>query len=720
MPSPLRSRQGVVPLVLLLVLLPSVVQAHAGAATAIAVRAREVPHIDGRLDDPVWLTAAPITDFRQREPQEGSVASEATEVRILYDDAHLYVAANLHDSRPEDILATTLKHDGRLDEDDSFALLLDTYHDHRNAFLFRVNPNGARLDAIIRNESTIDHDWDEQWTAAASVDAHGWTVEIAIPFSTLRFPRDPQTWGVNFERIIRRKNEETSWTNWSRDFRFEHVSQAGVLEGLEGISQRGRVRLRPYVTSGLESLRAENDPRGVRALRGIGLDDVKVAVTPNLTADFAVNPDFAQTEMDEQRVNLTRFSLFFPEKRQFFIEGAESLRMGAREGEWDDKALELFHSRRIGLSQKGQPLPLIAGGKLTGKVRGFELGVLGARVGGDRGVAAESFGVARFRRELLGRSYVGAIATTRNDGGPAATTFGADARFVLKQHLEVTALAARARERAGEPQWARQLAVRWDDDLLDIGFDHLAIDPQFRPALGYVRRSDRRTEAAIAFSPRPRSGPVRQLEFSPGLLVHHDARGALLTAELSVSAEANFQSGDELEVSLERTREVLPDPFEIDGGVVLGAARYEWQTTEVTLRSSDARRVGGGVSVERGGFYNGRRREVELSLALRLGRWLRLAPEYEMNDVDLPEGAFTTHLGSIRADIAFGLNWSTSTFVQYNTEGRLSSIQTRLDRAFRDVDHFYVVFNQTRFTGGPFAGETNRSLLAKLTYSIRF
>jgi hypothetical protein len=694
--------------------------ARADEPAARAVRTDTPPTIDGHLDEGIWDAAPPLTDFRQRDPVEGAPATEETVVRLVYDDSMLYVGVLLHDRLPKGILAQELRRDDDLESDDTFAILLDTFHDHRNAFLFRVNPNGTRFDAVVRNESRVDDDWDEQWWASATVGAHGWTVELAIPFKTLRYrPAQAHLWGLNFERVIRRKNEAAYWTNWSRDFEFRHVSQAGTLTGIENVTQGQRFRLRPYVVAGVESLGATLPPQSAGVTGDAGIDDLKIAVTSNLTADLSVNPDFAQTEIDEQRVNLTRFSLFFPEKRQFFVEGAESLRMGPPLGDFDQEALVLFHSRRIGLSPRGEPLPIRAGGKLTGKVGGVDLGVLGARTGQHEAIPGETFGVARFRREVLGRSYFGAIATMRQVGGSTDVTLGADARFVVKRHLTLSALAARVDNRGSGPRWARHLGATWDHDFVNAQLAYLGIDPEFEPAVGFVRRNDRQTEASFSINPRPPGGPVRQLQFGPNAVLNHDETGLLLSRELEFNAEVEFQSGDELEVSFENVSEYLPEPFDITDDIVLPVGRYGWNSVRADFRAFEGRALSGMVSVEAGGFYTGDALELSLSTALRLGRHLAVRPEYEMNDVNLAEGAFTTHLVGLRSDVAVNRDVLASGFFQYNSEGQLAALQVRLTWIFRNLDNFHVVFNETRSTDGEFDGRSNRALIAKLTYSLQ-
>ncbi|MCH7804503.1 MAG: carbohydrate binding family 9 domain-containing protein, partial [Acidobacteria bacterium] len=321
----------------------------------IATTVEETPLIDGRLDDPVWQYVTGTSEFYQREPVEGEAATEETTVYILYDQTHLYIGVELLDSDPLQIRASDLQRDSTLDNDDSFTVAIDSFHDHRNAFVFRLNPLGTRYDAVIRQENhNFDRAWDEQWTAAAVRTDQGWSAEFSIPFKILRFSgAEEQVWGINFERIIKRKNESAYWSGWERDFSFYHISQAGHLEGLIDIKQAERLRIRPYVLGGVENFAATSSPLGTKAVGDVGIDDLKIAVTSNLTADLAFNPDFGQVEVDAQQVNLTRFSLFFREKRPFFIEGAESLRMGLGLLHFGPPPVELFHSRRIGLSDAG-------------------------------------------------------------------------------------------------------------------------------------------------------------------------------------------------------------------------------------------------------------------------------------------------------------------------------------------------------------------------------
>ena len=697
--------------------------------TAQALKVTAPPKLDGRLDDPIWQKAAIISGFKQREPDEGRDASEPTTVRIAYDQSHLYIGAVLDDSVPAEIRASELRRDNTLDSDDTFSVLLDTYHDHRNAFVFRVNPRATRFDALVRNESRFyNADWDEQWTAAAVLTDTGWSVEIAIPFKILRFTgAAAQTWGLNFERVIKRRNEMAYWAGWSRDFAFQNVSQAGHLGGLTDLKQAERLRLRPYFLGGAESLDAVAAPTGTRRITEIGIDDLKWQATSTLTADLAVNPDFAQTEVDAQQVNLTRFSLFFPEKRQFFIEGADSLRMGVGLLHFGPPPLELFYSRNIGLSKLGTPITIPVGGKLTGKVGGFDVGALTAQTSDTNRQAGENFTVGRVRKEVLGRSYVGAIVTNRQGGGIHNTVLGVDGRFTFFNNLNIMGLAARSEDsrRAGssdpaapKAQWAKQLGAEWRDDFFQAGANYIDIDPGFNPGIGFVRTRERLIGVNGSLKPRPKKWRIRQFELTPSTVWYHDNQRVLRSRETSFTFATAFESGDRIEIVPFDSYERVVRPFPIGPGVVLPVGAYDWSGLTVNLRSYTGRKVSGNVSLSAGDFYDGTKKTMTLAGDLRPNTTLSFNPSYQINDVQLSRGAFVTHLFGLRANVSFSTNLLTSVFAQYNSAGQLAATQVRMNYIFRTIDNVFLVYNETRYTDGVFDGRANKSLVLKVTYSV--
>ncbi|MDP2322071.1 MAG: DUF5916 domain-containing protein [Acidobacteriota bacterium] len=705
------------------------------APTAQALKVTAPPKLDGRLDDPIWQKAAIISGFKQREPDEGREASEPTTVRIAYDQSHLYIGAVLDDSLPAEIRASELRRDNTLDSDDTFSVLLDTYHDHRNAFVFRVNPRGTRFDALVRNESRFYYaDWDEQWSAAATLTDTGWSVEIAIPFKILRFTgAAAQTWGLNFERVIKRRNEMAYWSGWSRNYAFQNVSQAGHLAGLADIKQAERLRLRPYFLGGAESLDAVTTPAGTRRITEIGIDDLKWQATSTLTADLAVNPDFAQTEVDAQQVNLTRFSLFFPEKRQFFIEGADSLRMGVGLLHFGPPPLELFYSRNIGLSNQGTPITIPVGGKLTGKVGGFDVGILSAQTDDTDRQAGENFAVGRVRKEVLGRSYIGAIATNRQGGGLRNTVLGVDGRFTFFNNLNIMGLAARSDDartagtddtpRAGTalpatPQWATQLGAEWRDDFFEAGANYLDVDPNFNAGIGYVRAKERMIGVRGSLKPRPRRWNIRQFELTPSSVWYHDVDRVLRSRDTSFTFATAFQSGDSISLVPSDSYERVVRPFAIGPGTTVKPGEYDWKALTLGIRSYNGRKVSANLSLSKGGFYDGDKTTVTVNGDLRPNKTLSLNPSYQVNDVALSAGAFVTHLFGLRANVSFSTSLLTSVYMQYNSAGQLAATQVRVNYIFRTIDNVFLVYNETRYTDGVFDGRANQSLVLKVTYSV--
>ncbi len=686
-----------------------------------AIPVEEAPTIDGRLDEFVWQGVPGVSEFYQKEPVEGEAATETTTVYILYDRAYLYIGVELLDSEPVQVRASELRRDSSLENDDSFGIAIDSHHDHRNAFVFRINPLGTRFDAIIRNEgSNLDQGWDEQWTAAAVMTEHGWSAELSIPFKILRFSGvEEQVWGINFERVIKRKNEFAYWSGWDRDFGFHHVSQAGHLEGLTEIRQAERLRIRPYLLAGRERFNATSSPQ-TEGLWEAGIDDLKYAVTSNLTADLAFNPDFGQVEVDAQQVNLTRFSLFFREKRQFFIEGADSLRMGLGLLHFGPPPAELFHSRRIGLSDAGEPIRILAGGKLTGKVGEYNLGFLNVQTNDQQGQPGENFTVARFRREMLGRSYVGGIFTNRQGGSNFNRVAGMDARFVLKRYLHVMGMLAKSftSDISGDKEWLRQIGTEWRTDLVTAGVNYMDIEPDFDPGIGFLRRRDRMIGTRVVLKPRPGGELIRNFRITPSLVYFHDEDRVLKSRNTNLSFGVAFQSGDQLTFNFENDVERLFREFPIAPGVTLPIGLYQWNAGGVSFSSFNGRRLAASAGVNVGDFYNGTKNSLDLSGELRPNQNLNFSPSYEFNDIDLIEGSFNTHLFGLRADVSFTNNLLTSAFLQYNSEGELAALQVRFNYIFRTIDNFFIVYNETRFTDGVFSGESDRSLIVKITYSL--
>jgi hypothetical protein len=710
----------------LLVGLPGTALAQ-DAKTATAFATDAVIRIDGVLDEPVWEAAPVIDGFLQRDPREGEAGSERTEVRVVYTRQSLIFGVICHDSDPRAIRATELRRDNDFENDDSFSIVLDTFHDHRSAFLFRTNALGTQSDALITDEGRVTNtNWDEKWNVVATMGQHGWTLEIEIPFKALRTAEQPvQTWGLDFERIIRRRTEFTYWNNYRRGFTFKQVSQAGHLEGLENLNTGLTWRIKPFVRTALVGESVDGSRADLVSLSTIGVEDVKYRVTPNLTLDFTLNPDFAEADVDEQVLNLTRFPVFFEEKREFFLEGAGIFDFGP--GPAETSELKLFFSRRIGLSPQGEPIPIMGGGKLTGKASGWTLGMMNLQTRESHGIPGRNFSVVRVKKDVFARSNVGAIVTNRQSAradDPYNRAVGADANFTFLDHLNVQsfATATYAPGQTDDP-WAGRVRTYWDSDLIFANVEHLVIGEDFNPELGWVPRRDlRKTKAQFDLKPRPRSGSIRQLAFRTSVDYLTNRAGHLETRTQDVTGDVSFQSGDRFFVRYSRLFDRIDEPFQMQGLVPVPAGDYRWHTVLFHYFPSAHRALSGTVvGRKEWGFYGGSHTQIGWSPLLKLSKNVSMSPRYRFSHVTLPRGRFDSHLVNSQFNYAFSTRWLTSVTAQYNSTTDFVGINLRVNYIYRLGDDFFLVYNESKTVGvDGVPGRVNRSLIAKLTFSLDF
>ncbi|HDL19114.1 MAG TPA: hypothetical protein ENH29_08670, partial [Bacteroidetes bacterium] len=493
-----------------------------------AVQISKAPVIDGKLDDPVWQSVSFQNNFFQREPKEGEPATEKTEVAIIYDKNNLYIGARCFDSEPEKIIATEMRRDAFLYKDDYFSIIFDTFHDFRNAFYFTTNPFGLRRDGTISDEGKIQNsNWDGVWSCKTSIDNRGWFVEMAIPWQTLRFKEGSKTvWGANFVRRIQRKNEDDYWRLIPRDagwFGRFRMSEAGIIYGFENLKMGGTFEFKPFTSGGIQH---DNYTDFKTKKTGDAGLDMKINLTSTLTADLTYNTDFAQVESDQERINLTRFSLFFPEKREFFLEGAEIFTFGQTGGHSfrpDAGAIQLFYSRRIGL-ESGQLLPIIGGGRLNGKVGKYTLGVLSLQtekttIGGYNPgtVPNTNFNVFRLKRNFFSRSSAGImLLNKRQSNGSYNRSFGFDSNFPVSNRFSffLNSAGTFSSGETNRNNFAGNTGFNYESDLWKYSANILDIQKDFNPEMGFIRRTDiRRTQGKASYSPRPSfSKAIRQFE----------------------------------------------------------------------------------------------------------------------------------------------------------------------------------------------------------------
>ncbi len=693
-------------------------------------RTTETIHVDGRLDEAAWQSATPIGPLRQREPIENGEPSEQTSVRLLYDNNALYIAIVCNDRSTDGIVSTQLTRDADLEVDDHITVVLDPFFDHRNGFFFQINPAGARSDGQVSNNSErLSRDWDGIWNAAARMSNEGWVAEIEIPFKTLRFKPGQSVWGFNIERQIKRRQETDRWAAPRQNIWIGNLAEAGRLEGLTEMRQGLGLDVRAYLSGAAE--RRDGEFTG-------GIDIFK-NLTPNLNAAVTVNTDFAETEADIRQVNLTRFPLFFPEKRTFFLEGAGVFDLAGLVNTTD---IRPFFSRRIGLvdtvAGDTVPVPLRAGVKLTGRQSDYNVGVLDVETGSQSDVALpggdvsrQNLVAARVSRNILQQSWIGGIVTHGDPTGAGSNTLvGADARFAtstfrgnrnlsLALYLLGTDDEA-SRSRAG----AGGFTLDYPNDRWDVALSWKYIGENFQPALGFVPRPGiRKTDLNVAFQPRPERWGIRQFffEFRPTYITNLQNRvenWRIFTAPFN----ARTESGEHLEWNYIPEFEHLDAPFEIAPGIVVPPGSYRWTRYRTEANTATKRPWVVDAAAWWGGFYAGDRRQLELGLTLKPNTHVALSVRTERNDVTLPEGSFYTQIVTVRADYNFTPNVSWANLTQYDNESRIAGLQSRFRWILRPGNDLFLVLNRGWYRtldDNRFEPSFDRGS-AKLQYTFRF
>ncbi len=676
--------------------------------TAYAWRTTARITIDGHLEEPAWRDAVAITDFVQSQPDEGYPPTEPTVVRILYDDRRLYVSAVCYDSEPDKLVVTSLERDfpGMSTRDmDIFSITLDTFLDRRNSFIFLINPRGAWRDGQTFNDSReVDFGWRAVMELETAVHDSGWTVEMAIPWTTLRFDpaRGEQTWGLNVLRRVRRKSEDSYWAPVDRRDPVHRMSRAGTLEGLAGLRPGRNLRIKPFTLAGYETGRQHPDT-GMAADAGV---DVKYGVTSGLTLDLTYRTDFSQVDVDQEQVNLTRFPLFFPELRDFFVENSGSFVLGdvternSRMGS-SLRDFTLFHSRRIGLSPDRRPIPIVGGARLTGRAAGFELGVLDIQTRAADSLAAENVGVVRLRRNL-GASDVGVMLVNREatgglDTGAYNRSYAADANIALFSHLIVNTYVAQTEERgASGDRTAARLSVAWRDRLWDASGFVKHVGDGFNPGVGFVRRTGiRHGYLTVGAHPRLGSGAVQEL--NPYAEWHHvtDLDGRALTGRRTLGFEVLFLDGGQLSLEAQNRFERLDDPFRLDT-LVVSVGDYDFNEAGVSYSSNPARPLSGRVSVSGGGFFDGSRVTLGAEALWRLSYRLSVEGSVQRNRVALPAGVITPTVVGGRIRLATSTRLFASAIVQYNGGSDELVTNLRLSFIHAPLSDLFLVYTERR------------------------
>ena len=680
-----------------------------------AIRIGEPLRIDGRIDEAPYATVPPISDFIQMEPKGGEPATEKTEVWVFFDHDNVYVAMRVWESRPDLMVANEMRRDsGNIRMGDCIAFSFDTFHDGRNAFQFEVNPLGARVDGQSTNERQFSADWNPVWDLAVGRFAGGWTVEAAIPFKSLRYqPGAAQVWGFNARRNSKWKNEISFLARIPAAFGIGRGSFAAslfpTLIGIDAPPGSKNLEVKPYAVADLISDRAAS-PAIVNESGGhLGLD-VKYGVTQSLTVDFTYNTDFAQVEADEQQVNLTRFSLFFPEKREFFLENQGTFSFGASatgvaNTPVGDTPL-LFYSRRIGLNQ-GQEAPILGGGRLTGRAGRFTIGAvdIGTKDTPKAGAAATTFSVLRLRRDILRRSSVGVMATRRSvaqNGAGSNDAYGVDGTFAFFANWSVNTYWAKTRTAGlSGKDTSYRTQMEYAGDRYGVQLDRLVVGDSFNPEVGFVRRGNiRESIGQVRFSPRPkRITSVRKFSGIGTYTYIQDGAGLLQTRIADGEFAIELQNSDRFSVGLLDDFERLAQPFAVTPTARIPVGGYDFATARVGYAFGQQRPVSGSFLVEHGAFYNGNRTSAGFSKTrVNLTARFSLEPNISFNWIDLPTGSFTTNLVGSRVTYTATPLMFASALVQYNSTTRRISANARLRWEYRPGSELFVVYNEERDT----------------------
>ena len=717
---------------------PAVITRDGGRATVRAVRLSAPLRVDGKLDEEVYRTVPAITDFIQNVPTEGAISTERTEAWILYDADTIYIVGRCWDSAPpEKWVANELRRDtNQLRQNDHFGALLDTFHDRRNGFFFYVNPLGARADTAVTDEGNNNSDWNPVWEARTSRFEGGWTAELAIPFKSLRYVSGvDQIWGLQLRRSIRRKNEWTHLTALPAadggPTALTRVSSAANLVGLDLPAAGKNIEVKPYIISNLTTERLRTPPLA-RDLDGNAGVDLKYGVTANLTADVTVNTDFAQVEADEQQVNLTRFSLVLPEKRDFFLEGRgvfDFARWAGSGSATTSTTPSLFYSRRIGLNA-GRIVPITVGGRLTGKAGRYGIGLMNIQTDDESTSSTPStnFTVVRVKRDILRRSSIGAIFTNRSRavaGTGDNQAAGVDAAISLYENVNINAYYAQTMTDGLEGDSASyQGRFEYGGDRYGARAEYLVVGDNFNPEVGFVRRDNfARSFAALRFSPRPRRmKKVRKFTYEGNLEYIENGAGALETRNGTGRFNVEFQNSDQFTAQVSNEYELLVRPFAIARGVTIPVGGYGFNDVYASYLLGQQRRVSGQFSVQHGTFYDGTLTAFGYSGArVSVTTHFSVEPSVSINRVRLDEGRFTNTVLRARSDYGFSPLMFASALVQYSSSDHTFSSNLRFRWEYSPGSELFVVYTDEHDTQAPRAAALrNRAFVVKVNRLLRF
>ena len=676
--------------------------------------------LDGKLDEACWKNAIPIDNFTQREQNTGESATERTKISVVYTTNKIYFGFWCYDSEPDKLSAQKMARDFNWGSDDNIEIMVSPFNDNRNGYLFVTNPNGALADVLIGDEGREwNKSWNAVWDVAVDVNDSGWFVEMVIPFTTLKFKKDSvQNWGINFERNIRRKNEQLLWQGWSRIYEVETISQGGTLTGIENIKQGTKIELKPYLLSGVE-WNGGKPPTTVKVGGEVNLD-----ITPSLKLNFSVNTDFAQVESDRLQINLSRFSLFYPEKRQFFLEGKTNYEMNVGDA-------RMFYSRRIGI-EDGEVVPIIGGVRLYGKVKKTNIGVMSIQTYAKDSIPTTNYAVVNVKQDVFKRSSVGVMMTQKisekGTNGVYGTNFTYNtANFLDKKNLLVGGSMAVSQTTVFDQQnvdlgnhLAYDVFLSYPNDIVEFDMGFSTVQGGFNPEMGFTRRSNYQMfYTELQFNPR-----FKKLPFFRNLIFKPIDINYFINDETKEVASVFYEwrpfgfvtkSGEFFEFNIQHVYDNPTQDFELIDSVIIPAGSYWNNKMEIQFRTFRGRKISAGGSLNSGEFYTGHRQEYSVFTNLNLNKHLNLSIDYQKNIINLPEGDLNTDEWGGRVEYAFNPKLQTSIFGQWNNEVDRVIVNYRVNWIPVIGSFFYFVVNQEISTNNKIKIERT-TVMAKLIW----
>ena len=680
----------------------------------VATRTELTIKVDGLLDEPVWATIKPITEFVQRLPLDGGEPTEKSEMRVAYNNNFIYFGFTFFDSDPEKVRATILNRGGWIHRDDKLEIALDTYHDRRNAYLFEMNPLGTQDDALITDENRPGLDewaWDGVYISEGKVTDFGWVLEVAIPWTTLRFPnKDELTMGLAIKRYINRKNESVIWPHIGLEYSSDiyQVSQYAILKGLKDIKRGKDIKIKPFAIGGTQN--QITDEKTVNDNIGNGGFDIYYGLKSNLTLNLTYNTDFAQVEADNAQINLTRFNLFYPEKREFFLTRSKLFAFG------NSRQTEVFFSRKIGLNQD-----VVGGARMFGQIGKTSVGTLNIHTRADGDLPATHYSAIRLRKDVRDRTTVGAIITDVSSKGIRNSVYGIDGEMRFWGNSSVSAWYSQVNDTSlVGPSAASMIKMDLRNDRYFLTAGQHRVDEDFRPGLGFVQRQDMIGTGIIAgFTPRVGDGDelIRQWRFTIYARDVRNHAGIHETGVLNGGIEAILETRDKIGLKVIQNKEKLTAGFTLGNGVEIQKGNYRDRKISFSARTNQSRGVWGNFALSKGDYFGGDKTSMSGSIGKRFSNHLTLYGSANQNIVSMPsQEEFTANIYGITAEVALNRKWFGKALIQYDNFSEQLQLYCRINWIHTPGSDLFIVLNQRYDMAGSKSSLVQGTQVVKLTY----